>query len=573
MESFIHFIQQSSFYEFATLMGLAALLGLLANSFRQPLIIAFILIGVLAGPSVFNFMHSNKELELLSKLGISVLLFIVGLKLDLKLIKSLGVTALFIGVLQMVGTFGAAYYLSLWLGVDKKSAYFLGIALAFSSTIVIVKLLSDKKEIDSMHGKIALGILIVQDFAVVFAMMVLTTIASIQESSSIAETTSISIFVHEFTRMGVNAAILVGVIGLFMRFAAVKLVSKMASSAELLLCFALAWAFLLSALCDYIGLSKELGGLMAGISLASTPYREAIVTKLASIRDFLLLFFFITLGASLNLSQVEGNIEVALILSVFVLIYKPLITLILGLIQGYKPRTAFLSGVAIGQVSEFSFIFLAMALSLGLVDDQAVGLVTLVGMITIALSTYGITLSHHLYSFVEPLLMRFDKKADMEEEGYVQKHKRKSYDMIMFGMGRYGISMVERFTAEKKKLLIVDFNPEVVKEYREKGYDIIYGDASDPDFYQLLPLKKTKWVVSAMPPHNRNLSHDDPRMVMVEALKNQSFKGKVALASHSEKGQEIFKERGVDVVFKPFHDAAERAVEKLLEANMLDKKK
>lgn len=569
MDTFFQFIQQSSFYEFATLLALASVAGLFAHFFRQPLLIAFILIGVLAGPSAFDFMHSSKELELLSKLGISVLLFIVGLKLDLKLIKSLGLTALFTGVLQMLGTFGAAYFLSTALGIEEKSAFFIGIATAFSSTIIIVKILSDKKEIDSMHGKIALGVLIVQDFAVVFAMMVLSTIASIQQTLDLENMASLSIFFDEFITMGINAGILVAIIAIFMRFAALKLVSKMASSAELLLCFALAWAFLLSAICDYIGLSKELGGLMAGISLASTPYREAIVSKLASIRDFLLLFFFITLGASLDFSVVGGQNEliIAVILAVFVLVFKPLIVFLLAMIQGYKPRTAFLSGVSLGQVSEFSFIFLAMAVSLKLAEPQILGMVTLVGMITIAVSTYGMSMSNQLYNVFEPFLVRFDKKADLEEEGYVQDHKRKSYDIILFGMGRYGKEMVERFKGAKKKLLIVDFNPEVVKEYRADGYDIIYGDASDPDFYHFLPLNKTKWVVSAMPPHNRTLSHDDPRMIMLKALKASKFKGKIALASHSEIGQERFEEEGVHVIFKPFKDAAERAVEKLLEIN------
>lgn len=559
MEFLTNFAQHSSFYEFASLITLAAIAGFFANLFKQPLIIAFILIGILAGPSAFDFVQSSSELELLSKLGISVLLFIVGLKLDLTLIKSLGLTALVTGLVQMATTFALGYYIALLSGASLSAATYIGIAFCFSSTIIIVKMLSDKKEIDSMHGRIALGVLIVQDFAVVISMMVLTTLASTSAGDGKG-------MVFEFVRMGVDATILLIVIFTFMRFAALPLVSKMAKSSELLLCFALAWAFLLAALCDYIGLSKELGGLLAGISLASTPYREAIVSKLGSIRDFLLLFFFITLGAGLDLSLVGGQYGTAIVMALFILLFKPFIIFLTTLLMGYKPRTGFLAGLSLGQISEFSFIFMAMAVTLGMADDETLGLVTLVGMITIAVSTYGITLSHQIYNFCEPLFTRFEKKADMEDEGYIQDNAKGRYDVILFGMGRYGRSMANRFREAGKKILIVDFNPEVVRQYRNKGFHVIYGDACDPDFYSYLPLDNTKWVVSAMPPHESVLSHDDPRYIMMQALKNNNFKGRIGLATHDPNEVELLKEQGIDLVFLPFQDAAERAVTKVLNA-------
>ncbi|HET6518695.1 MAG TPA: cation:proton antiporter, partial [Geminicoccaceae bacterium] len=351
------------FYQVAALLVLASAVGLLGLALRQPLIVSFIAVGILAGPSVLGVVHSSEPIELLAQLGIAVLLFLVGLKLDLHLIRTIGGVSLATGLGQVVFTSVIGFVICLALGLDPLTGLYVAVALTFSSTIIVVKLLSDKREIDSLHGRIALGFLIVQDLVVVLAMTVLSAFGvGVAADAPVAGVLLVV----------VNGALLLGAVGLFIRYVADPLLARVARAPELLLCFAIAWATFGAALADLLGFSKELGGLLAGVSLASTPYREAISSRLTSLRDFLLLFFFIVLGSHLDLGLVGGQVAPALVLSAFVLIGNPLIVLAIMGAMGYRKRTGFLAGLTVAQISEFSLIFMAMGLTLGHVDAEAV---------------------------------------------------------------------------------------------------------------------------------------------------------------------------------------------------------
>lgn len=543
----IEIIQSSSFYEFAVLLGLAAIAGLAAASMRQPLIIAFILVGIIAGPAGAGWVSGGEELTLLSKLGIAVLLFIVGLKLDLHLIKSLGSVAITIGAVQIALSVAMGLGLGLMLGFGMTESILIAIALSFSSTIIIVKLLSDKKEIDSMHGRIALGVLIIQDLVVVLSMMGLATMSGGAEAGIGPALLQLG---------GAAILLLIGVI-LFTRFAAMPLMSFAAKIPELLLCFAMAWAILMAAICDMMGLSKELGGLLAGMALAGTPYREAIISRLAPLRDFLLLFFFLALGTQIDISSIGGQLGNAILLSVFVMLSKPLIIMGMAGWLGYRKRTGFLAGLSLAQISEFSLILTAMAFGIGLIGQEVLSLVTLIALITIGVSTYLLSLSQHVYEFFDPYLDGFERKTKQKDE---QGKIKKNYDIILFGHGRYGRVMAGRLADMGYSLLVVDFNPDEVRGSRIESYDIMFGDATDPDFYGTLPLSKAQWVVSALPQHDLGITHQDPRLVMIEALKQNGFKGKIGVAAHETGAVEPLKQAGADLVFLPFHDAGERAV-------------
>lgn len=562
MDSLIELIHGSSFYEFAALLVLATFVGVLGAMLRQPLIIAFILVGLIVGPSALGVVQGGDEIALMAKLGIAILLFIVGLKLDLKLIQNLGSTAAIIGLIQIGLTILFGAFISVFLGFDLQTSFLIGVALSFSSTIIIIKILSDKREIDSMHGRIALGVLIVQDLAVVFSMIVLAAFSSANEGVAGGDETAG--LVQALLDVAIYTAILITALALFMRFAALHVVSLIARNQELLLCFAIGWAVMLAALCDIVGLSKELGGLLAGISLASTPFREAIMSRLAALRDFLLLFFFISLGTQIDLGTLGNVIWPAIILSAFVMLFKPIIIMTLSGVLGYRKRTGFLAGLSLAQISEFSLIFSAMAFSAGLLGQEALALITLVAVITIVLSTYGISLSHKLYGLLETSLDAFEKKSNYREQEDDTGNKNKAYDIILFGLGRYGQAMADGFIANGQKLLLVDFNPEEIKKWRKAGHDAVYGDANDPEFFHTLPLKKAKWVVSALPQHNTGVTHEDPRLVILQALKDNKFKGQIAVAAHHQTSIERFQQLGASTVFLPFVDAANHAVEMVL---------
>ena len=537
------------FYEIAALLVLAAAVGFVGLLLRQPLIVSFIAVGILAGPSVFDIAKSDEHIDLLAELGIAVLLFLVGLKLDLKLIKTLGPVALITGLGQVAFTTIFGFLIGLALGLDVTTSLYVAIALTFSSTIIIVKLLTDKREIDSLHGRIALGFLIVQDLVVVLAMIVLSALG--------VGAAGDSGFIDILLVFGYGAGMLVAV-GLFIRFLANPLVERLSRAPELLVSFAIGWAALLAALGHYLGFGKELGGLLAGVSLASTPFREAIAARLSSLRDFLLLFFFIGLGASLDLSILGASVFAAVLFSLFVLIGNPLIVLAIMGAMGYRKRTGFLAGLTVAQISEFSLIFMAMGVSLGHVSDESLGLVTLVGLITIAASTYMITYSHQLYAQVEPVLGVFERRSAgrQEDAGHLSKT---TYDVVVFGLGRYGLAIAQELRSAGRKVLGVDFNPVAVRHARAQGFDVIFGDATDPEMLAHLPLKQVTWAVSAVPEHDTGVTHDDPRRSLIGSLRDLKFEGRIAVSAHSEETADKLEAAGADLVLMPFRDAATRA--------------
>lgn len=275
-------------------------------------------------------------------------------------------------------------------------------------------------------------------------------------------------------------------------------------------------AAIFAAIGDFVGLGKEVGGLLAGVSLASTPYRETIAARLAPLRDFLLLFFFIALGATLDLSLLGADVIGAIVFSLFVLIGNPLIVLAIMRWMGYRKRTGFLVGLTVAQISEFSLIFVAMGLSLGHVDQNALGLVTMVGLVTIAASTYMITYSHQLYALFEPLLGMFERKGTPREPSDGVRDRGNRYDVLIFGLGRFGTAIGLRLKNKGLRVLGIDFNPLAVRRWRTLGLDTAYGDATDPEFVAALPLKGTEWVVSTVPVHPTGLSHEDTRMTLLQ---------------------------------------------------------
>jgi Kef-type K+ transport system membrane component KefB len=555
-EHFITIIQQSNFYEFSALLILAAAVGFVGLLLRQPVIVSFIAAGILLGPSGLGVMQSSEAIGLLAELGITVLLFLVGLKLDIKLIRTLGMVSLATGLGQVIFTAIIGFFIGLALGMDVITALYVAIALTFSSTIIIVKLLSDKKEVDSLHGRIAIGFLIVQDIFVVLAMMVLSAFGV--GTSEVGNNPLLAI--GQVLGYGMMMLVLVA---LFIRYLANPLVSRIAHSPELLVTFAIGLAALLAAVGSYLGFSKELGGLLAGVALASTPFREAIVSRLSSLRDFLLLFFFLALGAHLDISQLGEQFWPALIFSLFVLIGNPIIVMIIMGFMGYRKRTGFLAGLTVAQISEFSLIFIAMGISIGHLDDNSIALVTLVGLITIASSVYMITYSHTLYRFLEPVLGIFERKNPyMEQEGQLQETK-KSFDFIVFGLGRYGSALVQNLREDGYQVLAIDFNPDVVSCWQREGIHAMYGDACDVEFITHLPLAKAQWVISAMPEHDSRLAKEDPRFLLIDTLRAQRFAGKIALSTQVQEEVEVLSRYGADLVFLPYHDAAEMAVRKI----------
>jgi Kef-type K+ transport system membrane component KefB len=544
-------VDHGPFGEFALLLLACAVVGALATRLRQPVLIAYIAVGIAAGPAVFGWVQAQDQIDLLAQIGVTVLLFVVGLRLDLQHVRHIGPVAVATGLGQLAFTIAFGFLIVLGLGKTPMEAVYIAVALTFSSTIIIVKLLSDKRELDSLHGRIAVGFLIVQDIAVVVAMMLMSTLRSSGEEAG---------FLDLAWSLGgrlLAAALLMLVL---MRWVLPVLVATMARSQELLIVFGIAWGLALAALGEWAGFSKEAGAFLAGFSLASTPYREAISARLTGIRDFLLLFFFIDLGAKLDFSTLGAELGPAALLSLFVLLGNPLIVMAIMGAMGYRRRTGFLAGLTVAQISEFSIVFIAMGITLGHVGTPVLGLVTLVGVVTITVSTYLILYSQPLYERLAPWLGVFERRHPAREQGAQEPAPGSSAPQaLVFGLGRYGHRLLLDLQAAGIRVRGVDFDPEAVRKLQDQGLDVRFGDVEDPDMLDSLALLHTGWVISTLPTLDGNRA-------LLHALGALGYRGQIAAVARDPAQAEALKPAQVSLILTPYDDAASFAARRLVES-------
>jgi Kef-type K+ transport system membrane component KefB len=537
------------FTEVAAILAVASLVGAICLWLRQPLISAFILVGVLVGPVGLNWVHAHDQVELFAELGVSVLLFVVGLKLDPGLIRTVGMVSVVVAIGQIVLTAILGYALALAFGLDSFAAFYVAAALTFSSTIIIVKLLSDKREIDALYGRIAIGILIMQDIVVVLLILLLGAYGT--------DIPNVNFVLGSLKVLAKGTGFLV-LVGLVTRFVLPLLLHSLARSPELIVLFAIAWAIGLASLGVALGFSQEVGALVAGISIAATPYRASLAARLVTLRDFLLLFFFINLGVKIDVAHLATAMVPAIVMSLFVLIGKPLMVMTLMGRMGYVRQTSSMTGLTLGQISEFSFILAALGFSMGHIGEETVGLITLIGLITIGLSTYMILYTYRITSWLSPVLGIFERKIRHPEENLGDKTAARYVDVVIFGLGRYGRNIARELSDRGFKVLGVDFDPEVVNYWHRHGLSTLYGDAEDPELFHSIPLRQAKWVINTV-------RGQDQCLVLLHTLKQQGFKGRIALTAHTLNDKAALMNVGADLVLLPFRDAAREAADSLKE--------
>ena len=537
---------ESAFSQVALILLVAAVVGSIANLLRQPLIVAYIFVGILLGPAFLGLVSAGAEIELLAKFGIAILLFLVGLKLDISLIRQTGLVALTTGVAQVAITLASGFLILLAWGFHWVPALYVALALSFSSTIIIIKVLSDKRELDQLHGQIAVGVLIVQDILVIISLVVIASLGSTN-----SETESASLWI---TLIG--SVIFLGAVALLARYAIPRLLSILSKSQELTLLFGVGWAMSLAGASQILGLSMEIGAFVAGVALASTPYRESLSARMVSLRDIMILFFFIELGTSLEFGDAGSQILLALILSVFVLFLKPVIVMVIMGFLGYRTQVSFKAGFALAQISEFSLILVALGYSIGQVDSEVMSLVTLVAIFTITMSTYFILYSDKLYDFAAPFLRRFERVRI--EDTLREESQAHPLDAIVIGGGRLGSSVIRGLRAKGGRLLVVDQDPRALRALEGEGVETLFGDISDPDFAASLPLNEADAVICTVHERSTNL-------VFLETLRRFQFEGKICLTAMDEATAQMLAENSKVSVIKPLTMAAKTIVDSLPE--------
>lgn len=532
---------------------------------RQPLILGYILAGLLVGPSFLNLIHSEEVFEVFSNIGIALLLFIIGLGMHVSEFRRLG-KPVFIAaatVLLTVGTLG--YTAGSLMGFTKTEALITAFALFFSSTIIIVKILSDKKEANRLHGQIAIGVILLDDIVATLALLFVVA----GENGGLSALEIGALFVK-----GLGLMLLLYLANT--RFLG-KLTKVMASSQELLFLFALAWGFGVASLFELAGFSIEVGALFAGVALASLPYTQEIASRLKPLRDFFVVLFFITLGNSLQLDNLSAGLAPAIVLSAIVMLVKPLaITGSLGVL-GYPKRVAFKAGINLSQISEFSIILVLLAYSSGLVSEQLSAIITIVAIVTITSSTYLMHYDNQLYKLFDRIKFKMFEK----ETAHREHRGQGSFPMILFGYHKGGHEFINAFKEMGKRYVVVDYNPAVIEVLERQNIPCVYGDATDVELLEELGIEKAKLVVSTFTEHAvtqslvTNVKHINPDAVIVchadnqtEALSLYELGATYVMIPHyigSEKVSAFVKKKGLDK--KEFEEFRSRHLGSLLAAH------
>jgi len=520
------------FLEISIVLALATLISFVMKYLKQPLIVGYILTGVLAGPYVLNLLQSHETLELFSKLGITILLFIIGIHLSPKIIKELGSTSFLVGLSQIVITSLVGFTIAIFLGIDRIAALYIAIALTLSSTIIILKLISDKGDTHKLYSKLTISLLIIQD---VVATFVLLLVSSFSKSVEMNVSNPMSLMLLKVMGLVLGFSIVI-------KYLLPKMINFASSNQELLFLFSISWGLGTAIAFNILGLSIEVGALIAGIALSTSEFAEEISSRLQPLRDFFIVLFFIFLGASMILDISVSNLVPILVLSLFVLVGNPIILVIIMNLLGYHKKTSFMAGMAIAQISEFSLILATLGMQVGHLSKEVVTLITFVGLITISGSSYFIIHAEKMY----PYLKRFLTILEFRKNNKETQPKNKKFDVFLFGFNRSGNDLLKSLKEMQYKIAIVYYDPETTKRLPGNFKNFFFGDASSIEFLDSLPLIKSQLIISTLPDLETN------KLLIKYLNKNQS-KAVAIIYAHNKNDALDYYDSGADYVVLPHY--------------------
>lgn len=505
---------------------LAATAAFILRLFRQPKILAYVITGVLITP-IFQLVTDTSVIESMSTIGIAFLLFIVGIEMDLKSLKNVAMVSTFGGLIQIIILFIVGYLISLLMGFLSLEAAYIGLMIAFSSTMVVMKLLSDKRELNTLHGRITIGILVMQDIVAIFVLSIFSTINGV----------NLVIFGIAFLKFAIM-------------FVAAYIASKFmfpyifrfaARNQELLLVTSLAVCFLFSLSFFYIGFSIAIGAFLAGICLGNLEYHFEIIAQVKSLKDFFALIFFVSLGMGLSLTVIQKMWVPLIVLLIIVVVLKPIIIMTVCSLFRYTKKPSFLTANALAQIGEFSLIIAAQGLLLKHISEELFSLIVILTLTSIVLTSYHIEYDQFFYKLLRKPLKIFDYFTTEGLEFIPSEIKPR---IILCGYNRMGYSILRDLHRVKKKVLVVDYNPEIIAQMVKEGYHCIYGDATDEEIIEKMNLEGISIFISTIPEIRENL-------LLIRKIRNHNHKAKILVtASTIEESLKLYT-AGADYVILP----------------------
>lgn len=534
----------SLFYDVGIAVAAATLLAIVFGFFRQPTILGYIAAGLLIGP-VLGLVKDTTVLGNFSEIGIALLLFIIGVELDIRRIRQLGISSMLVGLLQVVITVAISYFAAVKIGFSPLQAVYVSLIVAFSSTMVVVKLLSDKNELDSLHGELVLGILIVQDIIAVFAMAVLGTMGNFTPAAIAAVVGKGALLIASAVAVGI-------VLNKALRY--------LVSSKELLFIFAIALCMAFGAWAAFLGYSVAIGAFIAGIILGNTQFNYEIAGKVKPLRDFFLTLFFVSLGMQLSFSGSSGLLQKALLVSLLVILLKPVVSFFVTKAFRFGNRTALLSSLQLGQVSEFSLILVASGISLGHIGNEFFSITALLTMLTFAMTAYTIKFDNAIYVALSPFMKVFGRLS-AKEENLKAVPERLSGHVIVFGVYRMGGKVIRLLLKKKEKIVVVDYNPEKIRQLLKQGVSCICSEMGNWEIDELLGFKNAKAVVSTIRDKDSNLG-------LIGRVRASGSKAVIVVAAFSEEDALELYKKGADYVVLPEQLGGEHII-----TNVISKKR
>ena len=524
----------------------AASLAFIAKLSRQPLTLAYLSAGVIIGPIGLQLISDKQAIDTISEIGLILLLYLTGLEIDLKKIKTAGKPVVLAGTIQFLicAAAGFGFFSLPVFGTSQQNltTAYLAAAAALSSTMIAVKLLYDKFELDTLAGRITLGVLVFQDL---WAILLLT----IQPNLLKPELISL-VFSAVTGLLLVTASLAVS------KYVLPGLFHAAAKLPELVLLGSLAWCFLVAGGASYGGLSREMGALVAGISISTFPYNRDVIAKVTSIRDFFVTLFFVALGLKIPLPDLEliglaSAASLFIIATRFVSIFPILYSLKLGL------RASLLPCINLAQMSEFSLVLASLGLAYGHIAVRSVSLIIFTFVITCVTSTYMIGYSHQIQEFLGRCLKRLGL-SDLGDAAVPREQSSESVKKVaLLGFYREASSLLHEFELMSDssgrhplldEVIVIDFNPHVHEELKRRGIDCMYGDVAYFDTLQHAEIGAADLVISTIP--DSILKGTDNQRLMKQ-LRHHYPEIKIVVTSESTpKALELYSE-GADYVFIP----------------------
>ncbi len=512
----------------ATILLISAIFAYIAKMLKQPLIPAYVLAGLITGPLFLGLIRSHELIYAFLEIGIAFLLFAAGLEISFKKIKEANLKKiLFIGLLQVVLIFGITYLTKGWFGLSSVQAVYMGIILAFSSTMVDIKLLSDIGELVTLHGRLVLGVLLLQDLVAIIAIALLTS-------------GELSMMPVIYTLLKLGGIVLVAF--LLQKFVLGKVFKFAANSPELLFICSLGVLFLFIILSYVSGISIAIGAFIAGISLANSPFKSELESRISPIKDFFSILFFVALGMQIVFTGIDQHIGLLIYLILGAVLLKPVITYLLLRVGGYQPRTSSQTSISLAQLSEFSLIIGIAGVSMGALSNELLSTVILATVITMSVTPYFIEKKDSIYK----VLTRLSKgKPLFPVRENIEYDDENPKEILLIGAHRMGAVLLgELMKKNKKKLIVMDHNPEIIHALTNKKVACLYGDITSPEILDKINLGKIKLVISTIPDYDANLH-------LLRSVKAENPKAEVILTGSRISETIDLYEAGADYVITP----------------------